>query len=153
MRKIIFVLAVLGLVGFVWGADAHIGTWKLNPAKTKVTGPGPTYQTGTATFEAQENGFKLTYDQVTADGKTVHGEFAAKYDGKDYPVKGDPDTDAVSMRRINDRTFDYIYKKAGKEVMREHDVISSDGKTANVTFKGKSPKGEDYTVATVWEKK
>jgi len=140
------------LVGLVWGADPFIGTWKLNPSKTKVTGPGSAYKSGTATFVTQENGVKFTYDIVNGEGKSIHGEYAAKYDGKDYPITGDPDADTVSLRKTDDHTVDYLYKKAGKEVMSERAVVAKDGKTATVTFKGKNPKGEEFTTDTVWDK-
>ena len=38
-------------------------------------------------------------DGVGADGKPTHSEFQAKYDGKDYPFKGNPDADALSYNK------------------------------------------------------
>ena len=36
---------------------------------------------------------KVTTDGTDRDGKPVHGEWTGKFDGKDYPVTGDPTTD------------------------------------------------------------
>jgi hypothetical protein len=152
MRKTIVFLAVFALAASLWAADPFVGNWKLNPAKGKVTGPGSANKSGTATIEAQENGYKLVYDVVNGEGRAVHGEYAPRFDGKDYPVKGNPDVDAVSLRRIDNYTEDRLYKKAGKEVASEHVVISKDGKTGTLTCKGKNAKGQDYTDVAVWEK-
>jgi len=34
-------------------------------------------------------------------GKPTLVQFTAKYDGKDYPVTGSPDYDAISLRRVD----------------------------------------------------
>ena len=132
--------------------DPYVGTWKLNPTMTKVTGSGSADRIATGIIESQENGIKLTYDGVDAAGKPTHMEFAATYDGKDYSVKGNPTIDTVSIRRINNDTHDRLYKKSGKEVLSEYAVAAKDGRTGTVTQKGKDAKGQDFTVVTVWEK-
>jgi hypothetical protein len=152
MRKAMLLLAVFGLVGLAWAADPYVGTWKLNPTKTKVTGSGSADRSATAIIESQENGIKLTFDGVDAAGKPIHMEFAAKYDGKDYSVKGYATIDTVSIRRINNDTHDRLYKKGGKEVLSEYAVASKDGRKGTVTQKGKDEKGQAFTVVTVWEK-
>ena len=89
---------------------------------------------------------------LKADGKAVQGEFAAKYDGRDYPVKGDPGSDMVSLRRIDANTVDYIYKKGGKEVLSERAVVSKDGKTVTLTVKGRDAKGNAYEALVFYDK-
>jgi hypothetical protein len=151
MRKAMLFLAVLGLVGLLWAADPVVGTWILNPAHTKVTGSVTAMSSGKITFKAKENGVTAAYDNVNT-GRAIHAEFAAQYDGKDYPLKGDPDCDTVSLRKIDDYTVEYLYKKGGKEVISERSVTWKDGNKATVTFKGKDQKGQDFTIVTVWEK-
>jgi hypothetical protein len=41
---------------------------------------------------------------VESGGNTIAFEYTAKYDGADYPVSGSPDFDAISLKRINERT-------------------------------------------------
>ena len=88
MRKHILVamtaILVLALATVAMAADPHVGTWKLNVAKSKFN-PGPPPKSDTITFTTQDNGIKLVEDIVEADGKAYHIGFAAKYDGKDYP--------------------------------------------------------------------
>lgn len=152
MRKTMLFLAVLGFVGLVWAGDPYVGIWKLNPTKTKVTGSGSADVNATSTISGQENGMKLTYDGVDDSGKPTHLEFDAKYDGKDYSIKGNPAIDTISIRKINNNTQDRLYKKGGKEVWSQHAVVSKDGRTGTVTQKGKDAKGQAFTVVTVWEK-
>jgi hypothetical protein len=151
MRKVMLFLAVVGVAGTLLAADLVIGTWVLNPAHTKVTGSATAMSSGKAIFKAQGDGVSAVYDQVSA-GSAAHGEYTAKYDGKDYPLKGDPRCDTVSLRKIDDYTLDYLFKKNGETVISERSVVSKDGKRATVTFKGKDQKGQDYTIVTVWEK-
>src|SRR5436309_498440 len=68
------------------------------------------------TIQAVEGGVKNVTDIVDAEGKTIHYEFTAIYDGKDYPVTGDPVRDAVSIKKVDDYTFEVTNKKAGKIV-------------------------------------
>ena len=84
--------------------DAHMGTWKLNEAKSKFA-PGAAKNT-TVVYEAAGDNVKVTVDGVDKDGKPTHNEWTGKFDGKDYPVTGDPTSDARSYKEVNDHTMD-----------------------------------------------
>jgi hypothetical protein len=82
--------------------DPMIGTWKLNEAKSKIdAGPKNT----TVIYEAAGDSVKVTTDGTDGDGKPSHSEWTGKYDGKDYPVTGDPNTDTRSYKKVNDHTL------------------------------------------------
>jgi hypothetical protein len=70
--------------------------------------------------------------------------YEAKIDGKDYRVTGDPDTDSVSLRRVNERKIEFATKKAGKVTSKFDATVSKDGKTTTVsgtdTIQGKPQK-------------
>ena len=76
--------------------DPEIGTWKLNEAKSKIGAGSP--KLTTVVYEAAGDSVKVTVDGTDADGKPLHSEWTGKYDGKDYPVTGDPNTDTRSVR-------------------------------------------------------
>ena len=152
MRKTMLFLAVFGLTGLLWAADHFSGNWKLDPSKTKVTGVVATFKSGSAIITAQTNGYKMVYDAVNSEGKSLHVEVSLKLDGKDHPVTGEPSFDTLSARRIDDFTEDRVVKKGGKEVATERVVVSKDGKTATVTQKSKDANGQDVIVTTVWIK-
>ena len=48
------------------------------------------------TYKNTLGNVKVTVDGVDAKGKPTHSEWSGKIDGKDYPVTGDPISDARS---------------------------------------------------------
>jgi len=127
--------------------DPMIGTWKVNLAKSTYT-PGPPPKSATNKFEPWEDGVRATIDLVDAEGNKIHAEVAAKFDGKDYPIKGSPIADAVLLKRINERQIDVVWKKAGKVTVTGKSVISSDGRTTTVSQTGNDPQGRAVNNVT-----
>src|SRR3974377_1302993 len=68
-------------------ADEHSGIWKLNPAKSKYS-PGPAPKALKEKIELDEHTYKVEGNGTAADGRPTHFEFDAKFDGKDYPIRG-----------------------------------------------------------------
>ena len=146
------VIAVLALTTVVIAADNNVGTWKLNLAKSKYS-PGPAPKSQTLKIEAWGNdGVKYTADGVGADGKPTHAEFQAKYDGKDYPFKGNPDADMLSYKRIDANTLEATTKLNGKGTIAAKAVVSADGKTRTVTQVGTNAQGQALNITSVYEK-
>ncbi len=146
MRKAMFLLAVLGLVGLAWAADPFVGIWKMNPAKSKFS--NMTLKSYTIT---QDNQNKIVQDMVDVDRKTTHRTWTAKYDGKDCPVTA-PDIDAIAMKKPNANTITYAAKKDGKEVWSGRVVMSKDGKSYVDAGGGKDEKGQAYSYSIFMEK-
>jgi hypothetical protein len=144
------VIFTLALVMVTLAADPHVGTWNINLAKSNFN--GPPWKSDTITWTTQDNGIQLVEDLVEADGKVYHIGFAGKYDGTDYPVTGYAVMDTMAMRKSDANTFEVVFKKAGKEVARVHEVFSKDGKTWTSTIKGKDAKGLDFNVINVYDK-
>src|ERR1022692_3948331 len=120
---------VLCFVGIAvcFADDANMGTWKLNEAKSKLS-PGAPKNT-TVVYEAAGDNVKVTIDGTDKDGKPTHNEWTGKFDGKDYPVTGDPNSDARSITKIEDRTLGFNVKKGGTATISGRIVVSADGKT------------------------
>src|SRR5258706_1475504 len=118
MKRIVMLLslAVLFVGATVCLADSpQMGTWKLNEAKSKFS-PGAPKNT-TVVYEAAGDSVKVTVDGVDADGKPSHNEWTGKFDGKDYPLTGDPAADSRSYKKIDARTMELTNKKGGKPVV------------------------------------
>jgi hypothetical protein len=145
-----FLLICLGSAALVLAADSNLGTWKLNEAKSKI-GPGAPKNT-TVTYTAAGDMVKVTVDGVDSDGKPAHSEWTGKYDGKDYPVTGDPASDMGWYKRINDRTVEFARKKDGKVRASGKVVVSADGKSRTVTVHGTNAKGEKISMTAVYDK-
>src|SRR5271157_1793435 len=90
IRTILLTLATLfaAVVACFAAGDVNMGTWKLNEAKSKIS-PG-TAKNVTVVYAPAGDAVKVTVDGVDADGKPAHNEWTGKFDGKDYPVTGDP---------------------------------------------------------------
>jgi hypothetical protein len=143
LLKVLAVTLTLSLALFA--ADSPFsGTWKLNLAKSKLTPPIP--KSDIAVVDADENGLKLNEDIVTDKGESLKISYDAKFDGKDYPVTGDPSTDSVSYQRVNANTLTGKTKKNGKVAVDATIVVSKDGKITTVNFtdysQGKPAKGK-----------
>ena len=119
---------ILLLITTVYAADNFLGTWTLNVAKSKYD-PGPPPKSQTTKLEATDGGVREIGDRVNADGSRTQWEWTAKFDGKDYTVKGDPDRDMVSLKKIDDNTIEVTNKKNGKVANTMKIVVAKDGKS------------------------
>ena len=145
---ILFTLAVLFVGVTVCLADSpHMGTWKLNEAKSKFS-PGTTKNT-TVVYEAAGDSVKVTVDGIDGAGAATHNEWTGKFDGKFYAVSGDPTSDMRSYRKINSRTMALTNQKDGKVVVTGRIVVSVDGRTRTVTT---TAAGSKQTNKAVYDK-
>ena len=150
-------LIALGIVASCWAvgtpclaADVTAGTWKMSEAKSKHTGTSATYET--VTIETAGDNMKVTLDGTDSAGKKVHAVWTGKYDGKDYPVTGNPEMESLSYKKIDDRHYEGTVKLGGKTVTSAKIQYSADGKTRTVTVSGTNSKGEKVSSTSVYEK-
>ena len=131
-------------------SDAQMGTWKLNEAKSTFP-PGAT-KNQTVVYQAVGDDIKVTIEGTTADGKSVHIEWTGKFDGKFYPLTGDPNNDERSYKQVNGRTLEGISRKGGKVTATTRIVVSADGKSRTVTSTGVNSKGVKVNAVAVYDK-
>ena len=145
---IVFVISV----GLRAADDPRIGTWKINFEKSRFN-PGPPPKSMTVRFEPYGNdGVKVTIDTVEANGEVTKHQYAANYDGKDYPVSGDPGRDTVALKRIDLYTLEYTNKRAGKVINSYREVTAKDGKSRTITQKGTSSRGVAVDNVLVYDR-
>jgi hypothetical protein len=150
-RVILLTLAALFVGVTVCLADnPQMGTWKLNEAKSKFS-PGAT-KNNTVVYEAAGDSVKVTVDGVDGDGNPIHSEWTGKFDGKFYPVTGDPTSDMRSYRKINNHTLALSGKKDGKITLTGRIVVSANGRTRTVTTTGTNSKGKKISNRAVYDK-
>ena len=131
-------------------ADPQMGTWKLNEAKSKIT-PG-TMKNTHVVYSSMLGQVKIKSDGIDPSGKPIHVEWSGKFDGKDYPVTGDPNSDTRSYTKVNERTLTTANKKNGKVMVTGQIVVSADGKNRTVTLNGTTPKGKKFKNVAVYDK-
>ena len=127
----------------------QMGTWKLNEAKSKLAGKARNH---TVVYEAAGDQIKVTVDGVDESGAAVHSEWTGKFDGKDYPVTGDANSDVRSYRMINKNTLALSGKKNGKVTLSGRVVVSRDGKTRTVTTTATNAQGKKVKNVAVYDK-
>lgn len=151
-RTLVVALVVcLAGAAICFAADnPQLGTWKLNEAQSKYA-PGAA-KINLVVYTAVGDSIKIAIDEVGADGKASHNDWTGKFDGKDYPVTGDPTADTRAYKKVDDRTLDYTNKKGGKVVLSGRVVVAADGKSRTVTFNGTDAAGKKITSTAVYDK-
>jgi hypothetical protein len=149
-KRIVLTLALCFVgAGVCLATDAFTGTWKLNEANSKLGG-GP--KNNLVVYKAAGENVKITVDGVDNAGKPTHSEWTGKFDGKDYPVTGDPNSDVRSYTKIDERTLEFKNKKGDKVTIAGRVVVAADGKSRTVTVNGTDSKGKKFTSTSVYDK-
>ena len=131
-------------------ANSNLGTWKLNETKSKLSAGLP--KNLKVVYEAVGDKIKATVDGVDGQGKPTHNEWTGKFDGKDYPVAGDPTSDARSYKTIDEHTLELTVKKDGKVTITGQIVTSADGKSRTLTASGRDSSGKKVQSTSVYDK-
>jgi hypothetical protein len=154
MRKILVCLSVFGLAtlfaGQALAGESWVGTWKLNAAKSQLGSNA--IQAQTLKFETTADGIKLTSDGTDAEGKPMHSGYTSKFDGKDVPWAGNPMADTAAPKRIDNNSYENVWKKAGKKTVTAKVSVSKDGKTLTVSQTGTDAKGAAVTSVAVYDR-
>jgi hypothetical protein len=127
------------------------GTWTLNVAKSKFN-PGPAPQSMKVVYKPSGDSINISVEVTWGAGESQRWEMSGKYDGKDYPITGNPAADTASFKRVDDQTGESTFKKDGKVTATNVRVLSKDGKTLTITSKGTTPDGKPRNDVQVFEK-
>jgi hypothetical protein len=133
-----------------WAQDPNMGTWKLNESKSKI--PAGATKNTTVVYSADGDNVKVTTDGTAGDGSPLHTDWTGKFDGKDYPLTGDPSADSRSYKKIDSHTLELANKKGGKVVTSGKVVISKDGKSRTVTLTTTTADGKKMSGSAAYDK-
>ena len=149
LLKIFTGLAITAVAMF--GADSSVGTWKLNPQKSKATSSNA-LKGRTEVIEATaDGGVKITRSDKRNSGD-LNYSFTCKYDGKECPVSGAL-FDTYSQKRVDANTITIEVKKSdGTYHQTGRIVVSKDGKTRTMTVKGTDAEGKQVSATYVFDK-
>jgi len=143
-------IIVIG-TGSALAADAVVGTWKLNLAKSTFS-PGPAPKSQTRIYAESAQGMTVTVKTTAADGKESTTNVTFKEDGKSYPASGSPDFDMVSVKRVDALTVHSTQTKAGAAVGTAVRTVSKDGKTLTFAQKVTSADGGKHDDVSVYDR-
>ena len=146
------ILAVCFLGAGACFADPHKGTWKLDPAKSKL-GKG-TGRNNVVNYEYEFPGLrtKVLIDGVDAHGHPFHSSWEGKFNGKDYPVTGDSTSDSRSYTKVNENSLNFTAKKAGHVVTSGRIAVAADEKSRTVTSWSTDAKGKKVKSIAFYNK-
>lgn len=115
------------------GAHALSGSWRTEKATDA------SQSIVTITFRGIDNGLEMSAPNGTS--------YSAKFDGKDYPYKGDPGVTTVSLKRMDDRHVQESDKENGKTVVVVDITVAPDGRTMTSVINDKRA-GTTFTVVS-----
>jgi len=104
------------------GSNATSGSWHLQNLNEDAAGV-------TSTWKASGDGMSMS----TPTGQS----WEAKFDGKEYPVKGIYANETVSVRKLGDRVIELTYKRDGKIYSIAKITVSPDGKKMTTVYDNK----------------
>ena len=130
--------------------NPHMGTWKLNEAKSKL--PPGMGKNITVVYTEMKDKMKVTVDGVDKDGKPTHGVWVGMADGKSYKTKGNLAWDAAAYKVVNDHTYEITTMKGGKVFSNGKSTVSADGKTRTVATEGTGADGKKFKAKGVYDK-
>ena len=150
MRKIAYMIALLALAAPLFAADPFVGTWKLDPAKSKYTA-GTAPKDVTIVIEEQGDNLQVTATGSYQDGSPISVKYTVPKAGGAGTVQEGP-FDAITSKRVSARARENRYSKNGKEIISRRTVISQNGKTLRVTAKGTDAQGKPVAGVDVLDK-
>ena len=151
LKKMVFTsVFCLTALAVTFAADPNVGTWKLNEAKSKLAAGSP--KNLTVVYTAVGDNYKCVVDGVDGAGKPAHNEWTGKFDGKDYPLTGDPSADTRSLKLTSPGHYALTNKKDGKATMTGTVELSADNKTRTLTVHMTDAAGKSLTSIAVYER-
>ena len=127
-------------------------TWELDPTASTYN-PGKVRKSDVRTYTI--DGIKVHMDAkvVFQDGKEIEIHYDAAYDGKDYPVAGNPKVQTIALERVDARTTKTVTKRNGKVTAHGMGVVSADGQTLKVHSSGTDEDGIAYDDTLVFHRR
>ncbi len=149
-RMMFLALAFCLCAAASFAADSNVGTWKLNEAKSKI--PAAVSKNTSVVYTEDGDNYKCVVEGVDASGNPIHNEWTGKFDGKDYPVSGDPTADTRSVQKVDARHYKLANKKDGKTTVTGTIMFSPDGKTRTLTLNSMNAEGKKVSSTFVYDR-
>jgi hypothetical protein len=147
---LVAVVVMFAAAGGCFAVNPHLGTWKLNEAKSKL--PPEMGKNTTVTYAEQKGKINVTVDGVDKDGKPTHSVWVGKFDGKAYPVKGNLSYNSIAYKVVNDHTNDITTWMNGKPVWSGTIAVAKDGKSRTVSIHGTDANGKKFSGKAVYDR-
>jgi hypothetical protein len=152
MKILVTILLVASLATSAMASDLFVGKWILDVERSEYPA-GSCPRTMVIEMETVGHGVRYKSDAVYANGKTVHSEYTADYDGNQAIVMGAQGMMLpVSLKRIDSNTVVASYSKSLQVVATSRRVISEDRRFMTVTTTSKDSSGKSVTTIGVYRR-
>lgn len=108
-------------------AKAWNGTWHLNAAASKWGAVGKE-QSETRTYDFSGGKLSMKSSSKDAAGKEMTFSYSAAFDGKWYPMTGNPNADSISLTAVSGREVKASSRMHGKLTVQSTATVSANGK-------------------------
>jgi hypothetical protein len=150
MRCAKLAIALLGFSAVLMAADSFVGTWKLNPAKSKYKTGAPAKEQ-TVTIVDSGSDLDVTINGTSAEGTPISMHYTVPASGGEGKIIESP-YEGVSAKRMGANQLEYTFTKGGKVALTVHTRVSADGKTRTSTMKGTGPAGKPVDGVNFFDK-
>jgi hypothetical protein len=152
-RRPMCLFAMLAFASTLFAADPFVGTWKLDPSKSKHSGDVPNQKEATIVIEEQGDNYQVTVTGTNSDNSALSVKYTVPMKGGTGQVEAGGDTfDAITSKRIGSNQRESTYMKGRKNAGTRRSVVSKDGKMLTNTFKGTDAQGNPVTSTQVFDK-
>src|SRR5580704_9168410 len=131
-RSAMLLVALLAGQAFAQeGLKLKFGTWNLNLEESRFA-PGSKPRSDIRIYEDRGDGVIMsTHTTVDQQGREALTIYAAKFDGKEYPVatRGSGAMSTIAFHVIDAYSESFVLTRDGKVAVRGTTTISKDGKT------------------------
>jgi hypothetical protein len=137
----------------VWASDdPFAGKWVLDVKQSEYpAGSCPTKMV--IEIETAGHGVRYQSDAIYANGRTVHSEYTAEYDGNPAIVRGTRGLMLpVSLKRIDANTVIATYTRGLQVVATSRRVLSEDKRRMTITTVSKDSSSNNVTTVGVYER-
>lgn len=156
MSKLLKISSVLlSTLVLVAAQNSWVGTWKLDPAKSKLGSYPKTAKEMTVTVrDLGDRTMEVTLKGTAIDGTPISRKYTTPQDGGATKFLGGapPAGIAENTTVVNDKVRDSTTTRNGKSVSTSHFVMSDDEKSITITTKGITPDGKPLDERVVFEK-
>jgi len=143
--------ATLMLSEAAFASENWVGAWKLNAEKSKFSSETAA-RAETLKFESGSSGITLTFEGTDPQGKPMQGQYTSKFDGKEVAWTGNPSADVASPKRIDDNSYENVWKMDGKQTMTTKVVVSEDNMTLTVSETPTDANGPAASSVAVYDR-
>ena len=151
MRYTKLMVVLVGFAATLCAADPFVGTWKMNPTKTKYkVGTAPKEQTVTITEAGSDLNVKVA--GTAADGSKISVNYTVPSSGGTGKMVEPSSYDGISATRMGPNEREMSYMKGGKVVYTAHSKLSTGGNSLLVSSKGLNPLGQTVDANVVYDK-